>query len=82
METGKKIRNARLDANLEQKELAAKCGMCHSYISAYERGYRIPKLSTIVIIANALDVSPMSLLPDSFLEACKKTKQLEVNTNA
>ena len=74
METGKKIRIARRAAKMTQAELAAKCGMCHSYISAYERSCRIPTLSTISRIAKALNVSPMSLLPDSFLEADKKTK--------
>jgi transcriptional regulator with XRE-family HTH domain len=74
METNKKIRMARRDAKMTQEELEKKCGMCHSHISAYERGLRIPTLSTISRIAKALNVSPMSLLPDSFLEADKKTK--------
>ena len=74
METGKKICVARRAAKMTQEELEKKCGMCHSHISAYQRGLRIPTLSTISRIAKALKVSPMSLLPDSFLEACKKTK--------
>ena len=74
METNKKIRNARRNAKLTQEELGKKCGMCYSHISAYERGRRIPTLSTISRIAKALNVSPMSLLPDSFLEADQKTK--------
>ena len=82
METGRKIRNARINAGLEQKEVSAKCGKSISYISAYERGCRVPTLSTIVAIASALNVSPMNLLPDSFLEAEKKFRQSEVNTNA
>jgi transcriptional regulator with XRE-family HTH domain len=83
METGRKIRNARRDAMMSQNELAIKCDMHNTHISAYERGVRIPKLDTIVTIAKALNVSPMSLLPDSFLEANKKiTKELEANTNA
>lgn len=78
METNKKIRAARRKAKMSQAELANKCGMCDSYISAYECGKRIPKLSTIVVIARALNVAPVSLLPDSFLEANKKiSKELE-----
>ena len=82
METNKKIRNARRDAKMTQEELEKKCGMCRSHVSAYERGYRIPTLSTIARIAKALNVSPMSLLPDSFLEADKKFKMQEENANA
>lgn len=82
METGKKIRKARRAAKMTQKDLGSKCGMCHSYISAYERSYRIPTLSTIYRIAKALNVSPMSLLPDWFLEADKKAQKQEVNTDA
>lgn len=82
METGKKIRMARRAAKMTQQELDGKCGMCHSYISAYERCYRVPTLGTIARIAKALNVSPMSLLPDSFLEADKKAQKQEVNTNA
>lgn len=69
METSKKIRKARRAAKMSQGELASKCGVCNSYISAYERGIRIPKLSTIAVIAKALNVSPVSLLPDTFLNA-------------
>ena len=74
METDKKIRKARRTARMTQAQLATQCGVCHQFISAYERGKRIPTLSTICRIAMALDVSPMSLLPDSFLEADKKTQ--------
>lgn len=74
METSKKICIARRNAKMTQEELEKKCGMCHSHISAYERGLRTPKLSTIAAIAKALNVSPMTLLPDSFLDACNKTK--------
>lgn len=73
METDKKIRKARLAAKMSQAELAIKCDMHHTHISVYERGVRIPKLDTIATIAKALNVSPFSLLPDSFLEAEKKT---------
>lgn len=74
METDKKIRKARRAVKMTQAELATKCGVCSSFISAYERGLRHPTLSTISRIAMALNISPMSLLPDSFLEADKKTQ--------
>ena len=74
MESNKKIRNARRDAKMSQNELAAKCGMHHSQISIYECGVRTPKLDTLVTIAKALNISPMSLLSDSFLDACNQTK--------
>ena len=72
METSKKIRNARLAAKMSQGELGTRCNMHYTHISAYERGTRIPKLEAIATIAKALDVSPISLLPDWFLEADKK----------
>ena len=74
METDKKICKARRAAKMTQAELATRCGVCPQFISAYERGMRIPTLSTIYRIAMAIGVSPMSLLPDSFLEADKKTQ--------
>ena len=77
METNKKIRMARRALKMTQEELEKKCGMCHSHISAYERGARIPTLSTISRIAKALNVSPMSLLPDSFIEAENRTTNFQ-----
>ena len=74
METGKKICKARRNAKMSQAELATRCGVCTQYISVYEREKRTPTLSTIRRIAIALNISPMSLLPDSFLEADQKTQ--------
>ena len=67
---------------MSQYELASICGVCGSYISAYERERRTPTLGTIIRIAKALDFPPSSLLPDSFLEADKKAQKQEVRTNA
>lgn len=47
MTIGEKIKKARTDAKMTQKELAEKCGMADSAIRKYESGKVVPKLDTI-----------------------------------
>lgn len=56
MTTGEKIRAARKDKGLTQKQLAEACGMADSAIRKYESGTQVPKMGTLIKIANALDV--------------------------
>ncbi len=56
------LRNARARRHLSQAGLAAKAGISVSYISMLERGQRSPLLDTIDRLAEALAVSPLSLL--------------------
>lgn len=79
MECGGKIRKARMRALLSQDELAEKIGIHITGVSAYERGVRVPKLNAIVTYAKAIGCSPMDLLPDSFLEACKEFEKEKEN---
>ena len=50
-----KIKRARIEARLSQKELAKKIGVSSKTISAYETGRAIPPVFTLVKIAKAVD---------------------------
>lgn len=54
---GSNIRNVRLEKNLSQEALAEMCGFANTVLSAYENSRKVPKLSTIAIIAKKLGVS-------------------------
>ena len=58
MTVGEKIRLARRSRGLTQKEVADKCGMADSAIRKYESGKVIPKVKTLLRIAEALDCDP------------------------
>lgn len=60
--TGELIKEARLKANMTQKELAAILGIPYQGIGQWERGVRKPKIETIRMIAQALDVDVYSLV--------------------
>lgn len=57
MTTGEKIRRARKDASMTQKELADALGVSESFVSQYETGKREPKYQTLCKIAEALGMS-------------------------
>jgi len=61
---GARIRAAREKAGFTQEELAAAIDISPTHISVIERGIKIPKLETLINIANALDVSSDMLLQD------------------
>lgn len=65
MTIGEKIKKARIDAKMTQKELAEKCGMADSAIRKYESGKITPKVETIEKIADALGIPWLDLYPDS-----------------
>ena len=56
------LRRYRTGAGLSQQALGYACKLHRTEISLLERGEREPRLSTIVRIARALDVSPAELL--------------------
>lgn len=60
-EIGNRIRRARQDKGLTQNELAEAMGTSMAVISRYESGKRVPSAKTIVAVASALDISPLSL---------------------
>lgn len=65
MTTGERIKAARLRANMTQEKLAAKLNTSYVVISQYENGKRNPKLETIIKIADALGVTPSTLLGEA-----------------
>lgn len=52
----------RAKAGLTQQELADKCGVARSYVSAFELGTRTPTLDTLKTLANSLDCSVTDLV--------------------
>ena len=52
----------RAKAGLTQQELAEKCGVARSYVSAFELGTRTPTLDTLKNLAFTLDCSVNDLV--------------------
>lgn len=61
---GKRIQNRREELGMKQEELAERVSLSPNYMSAIERGVKIPRLETFIRIANALEVSTDILLED------------------
>jgi len=59
---GQGLRNLREKRKLSQEKLADKAGLDRTYISSCERGKRNVSLSTICLIAKALNLAPYELL--------------------
>lgn len=57
MTLGKEIRKARIDAGINQKELASRAALSQKYMSQLERDGADPRLSVVIRIARALGVS-------------------------
>jgi transcriptional regulator with XRE-family HTH domain len=61
---GERIRIARSERCISQRELAEAIGCTASYISTIERGKKVPSLETFIAIATALKVPADVLLQD------------------
>ena len=59
---GRRIKAARERKGLTQEELAEEVDLSPMHVSVIERGVKLPKLETLINIANALDVSADVLL--------------------
>lgn len=66
MKVGEKIKKARLDIGMSQRELANKLGIAPPTLAQWENGTRNPKRETLIKIATALDV-PIALLYDDYV---------------
>ncbi len=64
MNIGEKIHARRLELKMTTTELGRLVGIQSSAVSKYEKGRIEPKTSMIKAFAKALNVSPVSLLPD------------------
>lgn len=61
---GKRIKEARERKHMTQEELAELTDLSPTHISVIERGVKMPKLDTFIVIANELGVSADTLLQD------------------
>lgn len=61
---GKRIKSAREKKGLTQEQLAEEVNLSPMHISVIERGNKLPRLETLINIANVLDVSADILLQD------------------
>ena len=61
---GKRIKSAREKKGLTQEQLAEQVNLSPMHISVIERGNKLPRLETLIKIANVLDVSADILLQD------------------
>jgi len=59
---GKRIKHLRQIYKMSQEELAEKGDLSRNFVGALERGEKEPKLSTLVKIAEAFDITPAELL--------------------
>jgi len=63
MNTGNIIREIRTRKNISQAQLAQMIETSQAAVAAIENNKRIPKLSTLTRIADALEVNVLALLP-------------------
>ncbi len=59
---GRRVRLLRTERGLSQEAFAAMCGLDRSYVGGIERGERNVTLRKIIVIADALGVSPSELM--------------------
>ena len=64
---GRRIKAARESKKLTQEQLAELVDLRPMHISVIERGVKLPKLETLINIANILDVSADVLLHKSWI---------------
>lgn len=62
MQLGNKIKSARKKKDYTQEKLSEMVGISVGYLSAIERGDKLPKLTTFIKLANALQISTDYLL--------------------
>jgi XRE family transcriptional regulator, regulator of sulfur utilization len=61
-ELGKNLRAARVRMKMSQEELASRSGIQQGEISRMEHGKRDPQVSTLIRLAEALEMPPGRLL--------------------
>lgn len=74
---GDNIRKFRKQKKMTQKELGNKLGISQSAINQFENNKTAPKLTTIVKIADALDVLPRDLIDKADLEEIPEIKEVQ-----
>jgi transcriptional regulator with XRE-family HTH domain len=71
---GRRLRELRQSRNLTQEALAEAADLSGNYISDLELGLKVPSLTIIVRLSQALDVAASDLLTAFTREAVKKMK--------
>lgn len=66
---GRNIRRYRTEKKIMQETLAEKTDLSANYIGMIERGEKVPSLSSLIAIANALGVTADMLLCDVLTES-------------
>ncbi|HQA98776.1 MAG TPA: helix-turn-helix transcriptional regulator [Candidatus Dojkabacteria bacterium] len=61
---GERLKKAREEKRLTQRELAIKVGLSDKSISIYEKGKVYPPIRNLLILSRELDVSISDLLTD------------------
>jgi transcriptional regulator with XRE-family HTH domain len=61
IKVGKRIQQIRIEKNLSQQDLAAKCNFEKSNMSRLEAGRSNATLSTLEVVSNALEVDVIEL---------------------
>jgi transcriptional regulator with XRE-family HTH domain len=59
---GEVVRELRLEAGLSQEALSFACGRHRTYVSLIERGRNAPSITTLWLMAKALDITPSVLI--------------------
>ncbi len=79
---GKRIKKFRMERNLSQEKLAEIIAVYPHHISQIENGRRIPSVETLILIANALNVTVDDLLADTLtrLESSTETEIVKIVT--
>lgn len=82
MNVGEKIKSARLNKKLTQKQLGELCGMADSAIRRYELGGANPKIETLRRIASALDIGLEEFMTDSELSLFESMASLYLKSDS
>ena len=82
VDLGKRVRARRTELNWTQERLAQEIGVSTSFIGHIERGSRKASMETLVLLANAMQISTDQLLGGSLTlsgELIKPVKKLTKN---
>jgi transcriptional regulator with XRE-family HTH domain len=71
---GRRIREQRELSGLTQRELSYRCGLDVITVSRIERGARLPSLSTLILLAKALQTDAGTIL--SYVQSLPSAPQL------
>jgi transcriptional regulator with XRE-family HTH domain len=74
---GRRLRELRKERGLTQEALAESADLSGNYISELELGLKVPSLTILVRLSQALEVATTELLADFTREAVKRMKVRE-----